>query len=197
MEWPLPRSTPPYEGETLTDPGKGWIGGEINVAQLSATSSLTRRPVSVSSVTTMRWIYVLLLGEEIMRGKDRKRMVPADTDEDGVNWSNAITGGLTLLGVVLLVVGLLFFVGGPDDGNEGGNGEDTAGVVESNETETEMNETEETEETSETDANETEKTEESGINETPNTTGSDIVVIEPESESEPEDPAPPEERESE
>lgn len=153
--------------------------------------------MSASSVTTARWIYVLVLREEIMRGKDRKQMGPADTDEDGVNWSGAITVGLALLGVGLLVVGLLLFGGGPDDGNRGGNGEDTAAVVESNETKTEMNETEETEVTSETEANETEETEESRVNETPNTTGSDIVVIEPEPESEPEDPAPPEEPESE
>lgn len=123
-------------------------------------------------------------------------MGPADTDEDGVNWSNTITVGLTFLGIVLLVVGLLFSVGGPDDGKRDGNGEDTTGVVESNEAETEMNETEGTEEPSEAEVNETE---ESGVNETPNTTGSDIVVIEPEPESEPEeeDSVPPEEPESE
>lgn len=147
--------------------------------------------------TTTHWIYLRSLEGELMRKGDRKRMGPADSNKDTEDGRRA---RVTLtLGVVMLVVGLLVVFGGLGAGDRGGDGDDAA-VAESNTTETERDETEDTEEprvneseTTETETeanksteemNETEGTEKSGINETPNTTGSDIDVIGPELGSE-------------
>lgn len=90
-----------------------------------------------------------------MRARDRKRMGPADTDKAAKNRRRA-RAGLTLLGIILLVAGLLLVVGRFGDGAGSRDGNDTAAVAESNETDMERNETEDTEEPR---VNETETTE--------------------------------------
>lgn len=81
------------------------------------------------------YLCIPLKGETRREG-DRKWMGPADSNTDAEDGKRARVT-LSLLGVVMLVVGLLVVFGGLGAGDGGRDGDDTTAVAESHETETE------------------------------------------------------------